>query len=93
MTELEGELASTHSVHSHASGSGASIVQVELGFGKSAVVLILFAAFISALAFIGLVVAFIGYGDNVTELNVLQYDLAQIRAQLIDQGLYDATGH
>lgn len=93
--ESEGGII-THSpaaVRAKTEGGGASIVQVEMGISKSAAVLLWLCAFVSAAALIGLCVAWFAYGTMTSHVNVLQYDLAQMRAQLEAQGLYDPTAH
>jgi hypothetical protein len=89
---LEADRASSRSFHAD-SGGGTQQLHVELGFGKSAVIILWFCAVICSAALIGLFVAYHAYNQTSAHVNVLQYDLAQIRAQLIDKGFYEPTGH
>lgn len=82
---------SPHSVRVRSDGP--SIVQIQHGFDKSAVLILWLSSAVSAAAVIGLLIAWDAYRDMRAHVNVLQYDLAQVRAQLIEQGLYDPTSH
>jgi len=72
---------------------GASLIQVELGLGRNAAILLWLSAFVSAAAIIGFIFTMSAFKTNSAHVNVLQYDLAQIKAQLIEEGLYEQTGH
>lgn len=72
---------------------GASVVQVELGLGRNAAVIFWISAFVSAAAVVGLLIAVFAYRGMVAHVNVLQYDLAAVKAQLIERGLYEPTAH
>lgn len=97
--DMRAEIETEGGVISHSAGGmrvradGPSWIQIEHGFGKSAVLVLWLSAFVSALAVIGLVVALTAYRNMTAHVNVLQYDLAAVKAQLIDQGLYDPTSH
>lgn len=93
--KLEGELASAHSIHSKA--EGASIIQVELGLGRNAAILLWLSTFVSALAMIGLFFIWShydrAYDDMGADIAVMQYDFAQMRASLVEKGIHEPTGH
>lgn len=86
-----GVIDSPNSVH--ARGGGPILQHIELGVSKSLLIVMLFCAFASSLAAIGLLWAVLAYQQNSAHVNVLQYDLAQMKAQLEEQGLYERTGH
>jgi hypothetical protein len=65
-------------IHSYA--HGASIVQVET-LGKNGIVLLWVNCVITALAIVGLFVAYDAYRHLRNHVNVLQYDLADLRAK------------
>jgi glutaminase len=73
---------------------GSSLVlQIDKGTGRYFLLILWLSAFFSALAVIGLLVAYTGYRQMTAHVNVLQYDLAQVKAQLIERGLYEPTSH
>lgn len=78
-------------IHSHA--RGASLIQVELGLGRNAAILLWLSSLVSGIAVVGLVVAILAYQSMSAHVNVLQYDLAQLKSQLIERGLYEPTAH
>ena len=77
----------------HANGGGPILQHIEIGASKSVLIVLLFCAFASAAAVIGLMWAVLAFQQNSAHVNVLQYDLAQMKAQLEEQGLYERTGH
>ena len=80
-------------VHAQTAPGSSMVLQIDKGIGKQFLLIIWLTAFISALAVIGLFIVTSAYRANASHTNMLQYDLAQIRAQLIEQGLYEPTGH
>jgi len=75
-----------------ARAQGASLIQVET-LGRHGVFLLWFSALVSGIAIVGLAIAVIAFNRMSAHVNVLQYDLAQMKAQLEAQGLYEPTGH
>lgn len=88
---------------SHSPGSvravadGASLIQVEFGASKAVLALLWLSSFISAIAiigFIGVTMIHVRDQDDLSaRIYVLEYDLAQMRAQLIEKEILDRTGH
>lgn len=69
------------------------VLQIDKGVGKQFLLIIWLSAVVTALALIGLFVAYAAYKGTTAHVNVLQYDLAQVKAQLIERGLYEPTSH
>jgi hypothetical protein len=64
----------------HSSAQGASIIQVET-LGKHGLLLLWINCVITAIAIVGLFVAYDAYRHLRNHVNVLQYDLADLRAK------------
>ena len=69
-------------VRSKTEGGGASIVQVELGLGKSALAVLWISALISGLAVAGLIGTMLFIRANIGYTAVLEYDLMDLRAKV-----------
>jgi hypothetical protein len=69
-------------VRSKTEGGGASIVQVELGLGKSALAVLWISALVSGLAVAGLIAAMMFIRANIGYTAVLEYDLMDLRAKV-----------
>lgn len=67
----------------HATANAPQLIQVNVdkSIGKQIILVLWLSAFMSALAALGLAVAWIGYRHNVSYVNVLQYDLMDLRAK------------
>ena len=83
--------SSPHAINARA--DGASVIQIEHGVTKSLLAVLWLSTFVSAAAVLGLFVVYHAFKENSAHVNVLQYDLAQMKAQLEEQGLYERTGH
>jgi hypothetical protein len=75
------------------SGQAPILVQIDKAAGKQFVLIVWFSSFFSALAVLGLMVLWSAYRDTRAHVNTLQYDLAQVKAQLVERGLYEPTSH
>lgn len=95
--ESEGGIISHSTGAVRARAEGASVVQVELGMGKSAAILLWLSSFVAAASIIGVIVLWQSQSNvnRITEADiaVVMYDLAQVRASLIEQGLYEPSSH
>jgi hypothetical protein len=74
-------------------GSAPILVQIDKGVGKQFLLIIWLSAFVSAVAVVALMVLWSAYRDTRAHVNTMQYDLAQVKAQLIEKGLYEPTSH
>lgn len=80
------------------SAPGSSLVlQIDKGVGKQFMLILWLSSFMSAAAAVALLLLALfmldALDDTTAHVNVLQYDLAQVKAQLIEQGLYEPTSH
>lgn len=82
---------SPHAITSRA--EGASLIQVELGLGKNAVVLLWLSAAVSAIAVASLIFTIVALDRLSAKYEVLQYDHQAMKAQLVAKGLYEGTEH
>lgn len=78
-------------------GAAPILVQIDKGLGRQFFIVLWLSAFISALALsaviIGGLVLLQAYRNQTAHVNTLQYDLANVKAQLIEKGLYEPTSH
>lgn len=78
-------------------GPAPILVQIDKGLGRQFFVVLWLSALISAVALsaviIGGLVLLQAYRNQTAHVNTLQYDLAQVKAQLIERGLYEPTSH
>ena len=81
------------SIDARAAPGSVVLLQIDKSVGKQLLLIVWFSAFFSALAVIGLMVVLQAYRDTRAHVNTLQYDLAQVKAQLIEKGLYEPTSH
>jgi len=72
---------------------GASIVQVEMGASKHLLLVLWLSSFISAAAVVGFIWFVHEMDDQSARIYVLEYDQAQMKAQMIENGTYEQTGH
>jgi hypothetical protein len=79
--ESEGGIISHSPAAVRVRSEGPSWIQIEHGFGKNAVLILWISSFISALAAVGLFVAYQGYKDQATRTNILEYDLMDLRSK------------
>lgn len=77
----------------HSRAEGASLIQVELGLGKNAVVLLWVSAVVSAAAVVALIFTMFEIKTMSAKYEVLQYDHQALKAQLVAKGLYEGTEH
>jgi len=79
------------------SGAAPILVQIDKGVGKQFLIVLWFCSAVSgaAIAAILIMTFFMldALDDTTAHVNVLQYDLAQVKAQLIERGLYEPTSH
>jgi hypothetical protein len=93
------EVESEGGVINHSAGAvrvrseGPSWIQIEHGFGKSAVLLLWVSSFVSALAVVGLAVAIISWQRMSAHVAVLEYDHQSLKSKLVAQGLIEGDGH
>lgn len=84
-------------VHAQTAPNSSLVLQIDKGLGKQFFIVLWLSAFVSALALsaviIGGLVLLQAYRNQTAHVNTLQYDLAQVKAQLIDKGLYEPTSH
>lgn len=69
------------------------LLQIDKGTGRHFLLIIWVSCFISSVAVVGLFVLWQAYRNQTAHVNTLQYDLAQVKAQLIEKGLYEPTSH
>lgn len=79
MTQVDADQALSHSIRSEA--KGASVIQVDLGLGKNAVLLLWISSLISGIALAGLIAAMFFIRANIGYTAVLEYDLMDLRAK------------
>lgn len=82
---------SPHAITSRA--QGASLIQVELGLGKNAVILLWISAVVSAAAVVALIFTMFEIKTMSAKYEVLQYDHQALKAQLVAKGIYEGTEH
>lgn len=82
-----------HNIDARAAPGGAVLLQIDKGIGKQFMLMFWLSAVVTALAVLGLFVAWGAYRETRAHVNVLQYDLALVKAQLIEKGLYEPTSH
>lgn len=75
------------------SGGGSQLLHIELGLGKSAIILLWISCFISAVALVGLWANYAALRTVSAQYQVLQYDHQALKAQLVAQGIYEGTEH
>ena len=75
------------------SGQAPILVQIDKGLGKQFLLIVWLSSFTAALAIVGLMVVWSAYRDTRAHVNTMQYDLNQVKAQLIEKGLYEPTSH
>jgi hypothetical protein len=78
--------------------SGSSLIlQIDKGLGKQFLTVLWISAIISGFALAAIIILALvmmdALDDTTAHVNVLQYDLAQVKAQLIEKGLYEPTSH
>lgn len=61
---------------------GASLIQVELGLGKNAILLLWISSFISGIAVVGLIATCFFIYKNIGYTAVLEYDLMDLRSKV-----------
>ena len=69
------------------------LLQIDKGTGRHFLLILWLSCFISAVAVVALMVLWSAYRDTRAHVNTLQYDLAQVKAQLVERGLYEPTSH
>ena len=77
----------------NARAAGASLIQVELGLGKNAIILLWLSCLVTGIAIAGLVANYAAYKTVSAQYQVLQYDHQALKAQLVAKGLYEGTEH
>lgn len=81
------------SLHAQTAPNSSLVLQIDKGIGKQFLLIVWLSAFTAALAVVGLMVAWSAYRDTRAHVNTMQYDLAQVKAQLIERGMYEPTSH
>lgn len=76
-----------------ARADGASLIQVELGLGKNAIILLWLSAIVSAAAVVALIFTMHSLDSLAAKYEVLQYDHQALKAQLVAKGIYEGTEH
>lgn len=72
---------------------GASVVQIELGLGRNAIILLWISCLVTGIAIAGLVANYAAYKTVSAQYQVLQYDHQALKAQLVARGIYEGTEH
>ena len=68
-------------VHAHTAPGSSLVLQIDKGLGKQFLLIIWLSSFLSAAATVGLFVAWDAYRHMRQHVNVLQYDLIDLRAK------------
>ena len=69
------------SVHARTAPNSSLVLQIDKGLGKQFLLIIWISAVVTALAVLGLFVAFDAYRHTRQHVNVLQYDLMDLRSK------------
>lgn len=72
---------SPDSIHATAAPNSSIVLQIDKSLGKQFMLILWITSFVSALATLGLFLAWQGMRYNIAHTNVLQYDLMDLRAK------------
>lgn len=70
-----------NAVHVQGAPNGSVLVQLDKSIGKQFLVMLWLSSVVTALAVLGLFFAWQGFRYNIAHINVLQYDLMDLRAK------------
>lgn len=68
-------------VHAHTAPNSSLVLQIDKGVGRQFLLIIWFSAVVTAVSVVGLFVAYDAYRHLRNHVNVLQYDLMDLRSK------------